>query len=127
MLVSIDELDALKAQHTRVSTSDTRDPGWTAAPDAFLRLTCPRREFAPAEWTEADRCRDQLSHLGRCAGRSESRQLGLPCLRCTSPYTALTGQPVGQLRGGPARAFDVESAPSWLWDRFTYLTCTYGS
>ena len=39
MLVSVDKFDALKAQRTRVSTSDTRDPGWTAPSDAFLRLT----------------------------------------------------------------------------------------
>ena len=53
MLVSVDKLDALKAQRTRVSTSDTRDPGWTAPPDAFLRLTCRWRSFAPAEGSEA--------------------------------------------------------------------------
>ena len=65
MLTSVDNLDALKAQRTRVSTSDTRDPGWTAPSDAFLRLTCRWRSFAPAEGSEADRCRDQLRSLPR--------------------------------------------------------------
>ena len=46
---------------------------------------------------------------------------------CTSPYTALTGQPVGQLRGGPARAFDVESTLSCFRYRFIYLIYGYGS
>ena len=127
MLVSVDKLDALKAQRTRVSTSDTRDPGWTAPPDAFLRLTCRWRSFAPAEGSEAVRCRDRLSHLGRRAACSESGQLGLSCLRWTSPYTALTGRPVGRLRGGPARAFDVESTLSCFRDRFIYLIYGYGS
>ena len=47
-LVSVDGLDALKAQHTRVSTSDTRDPGWTAAPDAFLACRCVDIREPPA-------------------------------------------------------------------------------
>ena len=69
MLVSVDKLDALKAQRTRVSTSDTRDPGWTAPPGAFLELTRPRPELAPVEGIDAVLSLDQLSYL---KGRGDS-------------------------------------------------------
>jgi hypothetical protein len=49
------------------------------------------------------------------------------CLPLTSPYTALTGRPVGRLRGGPVRAFDVESASRWPGDRSIYLIYGCGS
>ena len=66
MVVSVDKLDALKAQRTRVSTSDTRDPGWTDPPGAFLELTRPRPEVAPVEsGIDAVLSLDQLSYLRR--------------------------------------------------------------
>ena len=81
VLVSVDELDALRSQRTRVSTSDTRDPGWTAPPDAFLRLTCCWRRFAPFARSDADRYRDRLSHHRRCGdstGQCQTRRPGSP-------------------------------------------------
>ena len=69
MVVSVDKLDALKAQRTRVSTSDTRDPGWTDPPGAFLELTRPRPEVAPVDGIDAVLCMDQLSYL---KGRGDS-------------------------------------------------------
>ena len=126
-LVPVDQLDDRNAQRSLSSTSCTREHGWTAPSGAFLELTCRWRKFAPADGSEADRCRDRLSYLGRRAGRSKSGQLGLSCLRWTSPYTALTGRPVGRVRGGPARAFDVESASPRPRDRFIYLTYGCGS
>ena len=61
-------------------------------------------------------------------GRPPERfRSALLCLPLTSPYTALTGRPVGRLRGGPARAFDVESASRWPGDRSIYLIYGCGS
>ena len=69
---------------------------------------------------------DSVTYLDEAPAPERVRP-GLLCLRWTPPYTALTGRPVGKLRGGPARAFDVDSTLSCFGDRFIYLIYGYGS
>ena len=64
-LISVDNLDVLKAQRARGSTSGARDLGWTAPRDAFLVLMRRKPENAPVEGIYAARCMDPLSYIPR--------------------------------------------------------------
>ena len=124
-LVRVDELDDLKAQLASGSTYGTRDHGWTAPPGAFLELTRPRAEFAPVDGIDAVLSMDQLSYLKAPATAPGGVRSALLCLPLTSPYTALTGRPVGRVRGGPARAFDAVRGRALFGDRRVYHVYQY--